>query len=189
MRFGELAHLTWDDVDFTRNVLHIRAKGDWKPKTGDRRAVPMSPRVSALLRSSPRRGRWVVTAPPSPLYPRGDHQVSGRRLLRVLKRVLRQLGLPGHLHTFRHAFISTALTCGVAEALVREWVGHVDPDVLKLYTHIASEASQAAMKRFVGEAQGKEVVDGTARPERGPDSVSVQIQHTEGDVFDGPIAK
>ena len=50
MRFGELAHLTWGDVDFARNVLHIRAKGDWKPKTGDRRAVPMSPRVSASCR-------------------------------------------------------------------------------------------------------------------------------------------
>ncbi len=97
----------------------------------------------------------MVTAPPSPRYPRGDHQVSGRRLLGVLKRVLRRLGLPGHLHTFRHAFISTALTQGIPEALVREWVGHVDPDIMKLYTHIASQASQAAMKRFVGEAAGE----------------------------------
>ena len=189
MRFGELAHLTWDDVDFDHNVLHIRAKADWKPKTGDRRAVPMSPRVLTILRRLPRRARWVVTAPPSTRYPRGDHQVSERRLLGVLKRVLRGMGLVGHLHTFRHAFISTALTRGVADALVREWVGHVDPHIMKHYTHIASQASQAAMKRFVGEAQGKEVVDGQERRDQGREPVSVQTQHTAGDAFDGPITK
>src|SRR5205823_8484629 len=65
--------------------------------------------------------------------------------------------LDGHLHTFRHAFISTALTHGIPEAIVREWVGHVDRDIMRLYTHIASESSQAAMRRFAGEATGEEV--------------------------------
>ena len=59
---------------------------------------------------------------------------------------------------------------------------------MKQYTHIASQASQAAMKRFVGEAGGKEVVDGEERRDQGRESVSVQTQHTEGDVFDGPSA-
>lgn len=98
-----------------------------------------------------------MTAAPSATYPRGDHQVSERRLLGVLKRRLNGLGLPGHLHTFRHVFVSRALTAGVPEAIVREWVGHVDRDVLKPYTHIASSASQAAMARLeggVGEATG-----------------------------------
>jgi integrase/recombinase XerD len=150
LRSAELAHLTWQDVDLGRNVLHVRAKEGWRPKTGDQRAVPMTPRVRALLESAPRPGRWVVTAPRSPRHPRGDGQVSGRRMLKALKRVLARLGLEGHLHTFRHAFISRALTAGVPEAIVREWVGHVDRDVMKLYTHIASAASQAAMRRFAG---------------------------------------
>src|SRR5207244_4379733 len=35
MRFGELAWLTWDDVEPT--VLRVQPKEGWKPKTGDQR--------------------------------------------------------------------------------------------------------------------------------------------------------
>lgn len=74
--------------------------------------------------------------------------MSERLLLANLKRVLKRLGLPGHVHTFRHTFISLALTAGTPEAVVRTWVGHVDPEILKLYTHIADAASHAAMRKF-----------------------------------------
>ena len=50
------------------------------------------------------------------------------------------------MHTFCRAFIWRALTAGVPESVVRDWVGHVDRDVLRLYTHIASATSQAAMR-------------------------------------------
>src|SRR5580765_5486395 len=106
MRVGELRHLTWDDVDFANKVLHVRPKDDWKPKTGDQRSIPMSERVRAKLEKLPRRGRWVFTARGSQKYPNGDHQFSDRHLLASLKRVLKKLGLAGHVHTFRHAFVS-----------------------------------------------------------------------------------
>jgi hypothetical protein len=41
-----------------------------------------------------------------------------------------------------------ALTSGIPEAVVRAWVGHVDADVIRLYTHIADADSQAAMRRL-----------------------------------------
>ena len=108
----------------------------------------------------------MITSPPSTRYPLGDHRVSGRRLLRALKRVLGRLGLPGHLHTFRHAFISKSLMAGIPEAVVRDWVGHVDRDILRLYTHIASAASQEAMRRFASPPAGlpKEEVGGALLP-------------------------
>jgi integrase len=65
-----------------------------------------------------------------------------------LKPVLKSLGLSGHLHTFRHSFISHALTQGIAEAVVRRWVGHVDDEIIRRYTHIADEVSKAAMSRL-----------------------------------------
>ncbi len=148
MRVGELKWLTWDDVDFDHGVLHIRPKDGWKPKTGDQRVVPMHPVVRKLLSGLPRRCPWVLTSASSSRYPKGDHQISERRLLQYLKRILKRLGLPGHVHTFRHSFISDALTKGIPEAVLRSWVGHVDPEVMQLYTHIADSASQAAMQRL-----------------------------------------
>jgi integrase len=179
MRVGELKWLTWDDVDFGRNCLHIRPKDDWKPKSGDQRAIPMTPRVREFLASWPRRWRWVFTAAPSPKYPKGDRQFSERRLLVSLKRVLKQLGLRGHVHTFRHAFISRALTMGTAEAIVREWVGHVDEEVLKLYTHIADPSSQAAMQRLAGGNQKELQPGGSKDGKRECGVESAQNQHNE----------
>ena len=90
-----------------------------------------------------------------------------------------RLGLVGHLHTFRHAFISHAAIRGIPEAIIRKWVGHVDADVLKIYTHIADEASQAAMQRLTG-------LDTTNLQTKGPkdgqtdtDAGSARFQHTE----------
>lgn len=36
----------------------------------------------------------------------------------------------------------------IPEAVIRQWVGHVDPRILQLYTHIADEQSQQAMARL-----------------------------------------
>jgi site-specific recombinase XerD len=174
MRVGELRHMTWPDIDFDRNLLHVRPKGDWKPKSGDQRAIPMSIRTRTLLERLDRQGPRVVSARVTRDHPAVGRQLSERRLLQALKRIVAELGLPGHLHTFRHAFISRSLMSGIAEAIVREWLGHVDRDVLKLYTHIASAASQAAMRRLATGPEGSP--DGS---DPTPGSGSVQIQHNE----------
>ena len=72
-------------------------------------------------------------------------------MLAALKRVTKRLGLPGHIHTFRHTFISVAITRGVPEAVVRKWVGHVDPAILKYYTHISDASGQNEMRRLAAE--------------------------------------
>jgi site-specific recombinase XerD len=155
VRIGELKWLTWDDIDLHNNVIHIRPKPGWTTKTGNIRAVPLSVRARQVLETSPRQGRWVLTAPPSARYPQGGRQISERRLLAALKRLLERLKLQGHLHTFRHSFISRAVVRGVPEAIIRQWVGHVDPEILRLYTHIADKQSQQAMSRL--EDSGKDV--------------------------------
>jgi len=148
MRIGELKHLTPSDLDFENGVVHIRGKEGWRPKSGDTRVVPMSPTVRDVLAMRPKKAKWAFTSVPTPKYPGTDRQVSERSLLQYLKRILKRLKLPGHLHTFRHSFISVALTSGVAEAVVRDWVGHVDHEIMKRYTHIASGISKAAMKHL-----------------------------------------
>lgn len=90
----------------------------------------------------------MVTMPASKICPKLGRQWTERKLLVALKAVLKALKLPGKIHTFRHAFISNALIRNTPVAVVREWVGHVDEQILKLYTHVHDEASQAAMQRL-----------------------------------------
>jgi len=149
-RFGELAWLAWADVDRAANVLRVRPKDGWRPKSGDQRAVPISPAAVAVLDGLPRRHRWVVTMPPSRTAPVAGRQWTERRLLSALKGVLKGVGLAGKLHTFRHAFISRSLLGGAPAAVVKAWVGHVDDRVLAVYTHVRDDASQAAMRRLSG---------------------------------------
>lgn len=154
-RAGEAKYLMWEDVRFDTGFILIRAKegdwGSWRPKSGDQRAVPMTDKVRELLGSMPRYGQWVFCAPPTRRFPSKDRQISERRALTALqKTVLPKLNLAGKLHTFRHTYISQALTRGVPEAVVRQWVGHVDPAILRLYTHVADDVSQAYLSRFSG---------------------------------------
>jgi len=184
MRFGELAWLTWKDVE--PRVLRIQPKEGWRPKSGDQRAFPRNPVIDAALGSLSREYRWVVTMPPTTHHPKPGRQWTERRLLAALKRVLKGLGLPGKLHTFRHTFISNALLKGTPVAVVKEWVGHVDDEVIKVYTHVHDGASQAAMRKLTEANLGR---DGEVdrRGVAGGGSAQIQPSDTEGS--DGDAGK
>ena len=147
-RCGEAKHLTWGDVDLQHRVLHIRPKDDWKPKTGDQRKIPITDRLRDMLRSRQRVGRWVFTSVVKSATGKEIAQIRRAQALVVLKKILVAIGLKGHLHTFRHTYISQALSRGVPEAVVRSWVGHVDGDMIRLYTHISDDVSRAYVSRF-----------------------------------------
>ena len=48
MRKGELENLQWDNIDFERKKISIRAKKNWKPKTGER-DIPIGSSLLVLL--------------------------------------------------------------------------------------------------------------------------------------------
>lgn len=148
-RIGEARWLTWDDADLTNGLVYIRPKEGWQPKSGDQRVVPLSAGLCRVLSELPRSSQWVFTAPLSRRFPTAGRQISDRRALAHLKVVLKNLALPGHLHTFRHSFISLALTSGVAEPIVRAWVGHVDHEIIRHYTHVADQQSRRAINQIL----------------------------------------
>jgi integrase len=147
-RFAEAEWLTWDDVDLVRRWVHIRGKNGWKPKSGNERAVPLNDRLYEMFQAMPRRSKWVFTARPTRRYPTVERQISERRLLQYLKRLLKPLGLKGHLHTFRHSFVSFAAYQNIPERVLRRWIGHVDEKILAWYFHLADPQSHDAMKRL-----------------------------------------
>jgi integrase len=152
MRAGEVLHLAWGDVDQHRGVVHIRAKDGWKPKNGKSRSITITPRMKDTfdaLRGNAV-GNWVFSAKRSVKNPGGDQQLSMDTLRYHLGRALKKSGMTGKLHSFRHSFISHALTRSnpVPEAVLQEIVGQVDKRIIKRYTHIADRIARESMQRL-----------------------------------------
>jgi len=148
MRIGELVWLTWADVDFENGLIRIQPKDTWVPKHGKSRLIPMHERVRAVLESLSRKHRWVFTARRSSKYPKGDHQLSDVHLLEKLKKILRPLKIEGHLHTFRHFFISHCANSGVPPFQLIKWVGHADVSIVMHYYALRDEESLWTMKKL-----------------------------------------
>ena len=184
-RVGEAKWLQSNDVDLSHRLIHIRPKDGWKPKSGDERVVPISDRLFEMFPSTRQDAGWVFTARVTSRHPERDRQISERRLLQYLKRLLKRLGLRGHLHTFRHSFISFAAYEGVSERVLRKWIGHVDREILDWYFHLADSQSQEAMKRLSDAANKNK----SSKEAPGTDSNPAQSQHNEKGDQDDKSAK
>ena len=185
MRVGEVVHLTHDDLtlDGPAPVAHIRAKEvvagakPWRPKNGEERAVPLSPRAVALLSTLPRRRRWVIDRM-NGTAATANQPANDRHILSYLKTVLAKLGLEGTNHKFRHSFCTIAVLAGVDFFTLRRWVGHIDEEALKIYVHIADEQAQVTMRQL---AERRQAAGRAAKPGRGRKGIStVSAQSRRG---------
>ena len=182
MRVGEVIHLTHDDLtlDGPAPVAHIRAKEvvagakPWRPKNGEERAVPLSPRAVAMLRSLPRRRRWVIDRM-NGTAATANQPANDRHILAYLKTVLAKLGLEGTNHKFRHSFCTIAVLAGVDFFTLRRWVGHVDEEALKIYVHIADEQAQMTMRQLAERRQAAGRPAKPARERTGISKVSTKL--------------
>jgi len=176
MRVGEVIHLTWDDLtlDGRTPVAHIRPKEvvaeakPWRPKNGEERAVPLSPRAVAMLRTLSRRRRWVIDRM-NRTAATANQPANDRHILAYLKTVLAKLGLEGTNHKFRHSFCTIAVLAGVDFFTLRRWVGHVDEEALKIYVHIADEQAQVTMMQL---AERRQAAGRAAKPAQGRQGIS-----------------
>ena len=147
-RHIELVWLTWDDVDFEKGFIRIRPKDDWVPKHDRSRLIPMHDRVRGVLEGQPQKHRWVFTAGPSKKHPKGGGRISASHSLEKLKKILKRLEIEGHLHTFRHFFISHCANNGVPAFQLIKWVGHADVSTVMNYYALEDEASLWTMEKL-----------------------------------------
>jgi integrase len=116
MRFGEVAGLHVEDLDFDNSVVHIRRSvylhGETTPKTAaGYRDVDIHPDVMAMLKKhiGDRQTGLVF------IGRRGKPLVVGNVNGYVLKPILKKLELPyGTTHAMRHGAVSRFQEAGVA---------------------------------------------------------------------------
>jgi integrase len=133
LRTGELQHLTYGDIEFTNNILHVEPKPEWnwKPKKNKSREVPIPDFLTAELKE--RMQKWDRRGKDLVFFNR-DRRPDGK-LLRHVKRVAKRAKVTGRVddHKFRSTAITRWLQAGYTVQDVMGFVGHDHPDTIMLY--------------------------------------------------------
>jgi integrase len=148
-RIGEAVGLHVDDLDLVNNTITIR-RSVWRgqeqaPKTSNAyRRVHIDPSLSAILQhhlEGKTSGRVFESRNGTPL---DANSISKR----ILKPLLKKLGIEGSFHSFRHGRVSILQQNGVPGDLIREWVGHSTLQMSSNYTHFNDSFRQGIVAKL-----------------------------------------
>lgn len=141
LRFGEIAGLTWQDVDLERKQVLIR-----DPKARTNRVAFLTARTLRMLkaRKALATGQFVFPSRTGGLMDRISH---------VFRHVADRLFNQGVddprqrvcFHTLRHTFASWLVEAGTSLYAVKELMGHADFDMTQRYSHLSPEGLRAAI--------------------------------------------
>jgi len=150
-RLGELAQLTWHDIDFREQQINFT-----HTKTGKPRSVPMSsPLTEALARAKPAQteGHVFVQKNGKPFFTIKDSAVltntpyyfrqalAGLDLNKNLTSNLMKL----NFHSLRHTCATNLLRAGTDPRTVQEILGWSTMKMLERYTHVVPESKRQAI--------------------------------------------
>ena len=149
LRQGELLALTWADVDFPRDGLHVRhaydttAKQVHTPKSGKVRTVPMVGGVATRLAALGQRDSF--TADDDLVFPdwTGGHQSH----MELRSRFYAALGAAGlkriRFHDLRHTFATWCAGEGEDLSDIQAWMGHAHQSTTEIYRHYVPKRDAA----------------------------------------------
>jgi integrase len=163
-RLGDLARLTWENIDLQRNEMRFIAS-----KTGKTMLLPIARPLREYILSLP-----APDDPKAPLHPRSFQilrtphgrvsrlsaqfadllAAAGLRVPRYEKyrssrgkqhgRAVRRNHSGVSFHSFRHTVVSMLKDAHVSEAVAMEFAGHDSREISKHYTHTGAKALQEA---------------------------------------------
>ena len=139
LRRGEIAALTWSDVDMARGLIVVR-----QSKNYGFRAIPMNATLRSILQGTDRhQGCDLVLARPCDGRAYRDLRVS-------LRAALSAAGITRHVrpHDLRHSFASNLVMAGVDLRTVQELLGHRSITTTIRYAHLTPEHLRGAVYRL-----------------------------------------
>ena len=160
LRVGELLGLKWEDVDFKKNVIHIRRsivkQKIGPPKTeASQKPIPLNPELAKALRLWKmktiynRPDDWVYASVAmngtQPYWPNSIYRV-------YIKRAAKKIGLKKRIgwHTFRHTFGTILNANGENPKVIQELLRHATLKVtMDTYVQAVSEEKRNAQSKVV----------------------------------------
>lgn len=150
MRFGEMAGLHVEDLDFKELVVYIRRSTfihqEVTPKSkAGHREVDVDADTMAMVKEylgDRTSGRVFQSRNGTPL-------VNGNVNRYVLKPLCKKIGIPvGTTHAFRHGRVSVLQQNGVPGDLIKRWVGHSSLKTTSKYSHFTREFRKEIASRL-----------------------------------------
>jgi integrase/recombinase XerD len=138
LRVGELCHLSLEDIEFERNVLHVRSgKGD-----KDREVVLEDRSRAAIDRYLTE--RTLSGEGSTRLFPVGSVTVE-----RIVRRAARDAGIPRRVtpHMLRHTLATALLSRGCDIRYIQKLLGHASVATTQIYTHVDTTALREAYQK------------------------------------------
>jgi integrase len=146
LRREEIRELTWSEVDFARNRIHIAprdADGEvsaWTPKDYERRFIPMAPDLRAYLES-------IKNGSPYVFSDEGQRPTLGS-MTSYFSRLVRKAKLKGSIHTLRHSFGAQLASAGVPPKAIQEMMGHSKSQTTDIYTHLIPGTAESSVNKL-----------------------------------------
>ncbi|MDD5086400.1 MAG: tyrosine-type recombinase/integrase [Candidatus Nanoarchaeia archaeon] len=128
MRAGELTSLKWEDVDFKRNIIHIKlAKGNKD------RIVMLSPKVKKALKQLDINKEGII------FKTNRNKKYSLRSIQQIIKKAAVKAEIKKNVtpHTLRHSFATHLLENGTDLRIIQKLLGHSRPETTQIYTHVS----------------------------------------------------
>jgi integrase len=163
-RLGDLAMLTWQNLDLDRNEVQYTSR-----KTRRTVIVPLANTLRSNIESLP-----AGDDPKQPLHPRAYQIVAREGRTGTLSRQFGELMATAGLiaprthaarkhgkgrsarriqseisfHALRHTAVSLLKSAGVSDAVAQDLAGHESVEVSRLYTHIEDSAKRSAVNKL-----------------------------------------
>jgi integrase len=149
MRSGELAHLTYGDIDFKHSVWTVQPKDDWATKTREsQRDVPVPEWLTNKLADRMEAGKRGKTD----LVFFNAQGKANLHMLRITQAVAKRAKITGRVddHKFRSTAITRWLREGNTVPDVMKWVGHVNPTTILRYAAKVNVRNREMHQKAVG---------------------------------------
>ena len=128
MRASEIINLKWPDIDFNRNIIHIKlAKGNKD------RIVMLSPKLKKNLRQLDLNKDGII------FKTNRNNKYSLRTVEIIVKKAAEKAGIKKHVtpHTLRHSFATHLLEHGIDIRYIQKLLGHSDLKTTMIYTNVS----------------------------------------------------
>lgn len=140
LRREEIRELTWKEVDFERNRIHIAPTEDFIPKDYERRFIPMAQDLRKYLKQLKNGDRYVFSD--------DGQRPSLGSMTTYFCRLVRKAGLKGSIYTLRHSFGAHLASAGVPPKAIQEMLGHSKIETTDIYMHLVPGTVESAVDKL-----------------------------------------